>query len=325
MMNYAEMLTNRVIPMIILDNVPVDSDGDFIKRELIIHGLVGITDTLATGEKLKSPKVWRGFCGGAVNEFYTGSRFIGTSPAIGSCDFEIGTGGAVVFNSSAERFAPFASNDFTIGTKNKRSVEPIIIQAPEVLPYSVLYQFIIRTAELLQNIDISLRSILRTVRAMIFIVAKNDTVKSAAEILLRRMYNGETDIVFTSDILDSLQIQFAPTAANAASVLNELKEQYQFVNAQFFHAIGVNSNYNLKRERLNTAEIDLNEQALTVNIQDMFDSWTRGFEKVAALYPSFNIKPRLSDVWAQNEPKEPSDENNVDNKTKEGESIDGDA
>lgn len=328
-MRYAEILLNRLIPMIELDGLSDEYDGQFVKRELFVHGRTGVTDTLSTGEKLEKPMFWRGFCGGEVTENFIGSRFIGSSPVLGSCDFEIGTGGAVIYNSTSDKYSPFVSDGIVIGTKNRRSTDPIVISNADVLPFSSLYEFILRTAEQLENIDISLRSILRTLRAMIFVVAKNEQIKNAAEILLKKLYNGETDIVFTSDILDSLQIQFAPTAANAASILNELKEQYQFANAQFFHAIGVNSNYNLKRERLNSAEIDLNEQALCVNIQDIFDSWKRGFDDVAKLYPSIKVTPKLSDVWAQNEPKENDtgdSANNAENdKTKGGESSVNDA
>lgn len=324
-MQYVEMLLNRLLPMIELDNIPVHIDGDFVKRELMVHGRIGVTDKTTDGRTLDAPCVWRGYVGGEVNECFIGSRFIGSSPVLGSCDFKINEGGAVVYNSTAEKFSPFASSEICIGTKSKRSIEPILIKAPETLPYSVIYGFILRTAEQLQNIDISLRSLLRTVRAMIFITAKNEQIKAAAEILLKRLYNGETDIVFTSDILDSLQIQFAPTAANAASIMNELKEQYQFANAQFFHAIGVNSNYNLKRERLNSAEIDLNEQALIVNIKDIFDSWKKGFESVAKLYPDFNIIPRLSGVWAANEETaENGEQTEKADDTKDGDNIGND-
>ena len=324
-MNYVELLLNRVTPMIELDNVPADIDGDFVKRELLVHGRVGVTDTTADGQKFDTPQVWRGYCGGAVNKNYLGSHFIGVSPVLGSCDFEIGTAGAVVYNSTAEKFSLWNDAGIIIGTKNRRSTEPILLKDGDALPYSILYQFIQRTAEQLANIDISMRSILRTVRAMIFIVAKNEQIKNAAEILLRKLYAGDTDIVFTSDILDSLQIQFAPTASNAASILSELKEQYQFANAQFFHAIGVNSNYNLKRERLNSAEIDLNEQALNVNIKDIFASWVKGFEEVAALFPSFNVKPRLSDVWRQNTPEEQSEKTDSTNESKDGDKSDNEA
>lgn len=321
-MNYVELLLNRVTPMIELDNVPADIDGDFVKRELLVNGRVGVTDTTADGKKLNTPQAWRGYCGGAVNKNYLGSRFIGCSPALGSCDFEIGKEGAVIFNSTAEKFSLWSNSSIVIGTKNRRSTDPILLNDGDTVPNSILYQFIERTAEQLLNIDISMRSILRTVRAMIFIVAKNEQVKNAAEILLHKLYAGDTDIVFTSDILDSLQIQFAPTAANAASILAELKEQYQFANAQFFHAIGVNSNYNLKRERLNSAEIDLNEQALNVNIKDIFASWEKGFSEVAALFPSFDIKPRLSDVWRQNTPDEQPEETDSTNENGDGEKND---
>jgi hypothetical protein len=48
-----------------------------------------------------------------------------------------------------------------------------------------------------------------------------------------------------------------------------LIEAHQYILAQFFQEIGVSANYNMKRERLNTAEVEMNNGALDINIFSM--------------------------------------------------------
>lgn len=292
-MKYAELLLNRVTPMFIFKGFPDGINPDFVARELIIHGRIGVTDK-ADFTTYETPRAWRGYCGGEVTADYTGSRFIGASPVLGSCDFVIGENGVVMFNTTEDIYAPFDLCD-TLPTKPRKSIKP-----PDTLPRTALYEYILRTAVMLEDIDISLRTLLRTTRAMILITAKNEQLKNAAEIVLKKIYNGDTDTVFMSDILDSLSITFAPTASNAAAIMKELKEQYQFTLAQFYHAIGVNANYNLKRERLNTAEIDLNEQPLIVNISDMKHCREMGVEQINSMF-GLSVSVELNEDWKQPE------------------------
>lgn len=310
-MRYAEILLNRVTPMFVFDGLPDEIKPDFVARELIVHGRIGVTDK-ADLETYETPRAWRGYCGGEITAEYTGSRFIGASPVLGSCDFVIDETGVVIYNTTEDKFAPFALDGQLQSKRTK-------IKPPDVLPYTALYEYILRTAEQLEDIDTSLTSLLRTTRAMVMLTAKNEQIKAAAEQVLRKLYRGETDVVFTSDILDSLNFTFAPTANNAASILKELKEQYQFCLAQFYHAIGINANYNLKRERLNTAEIDLNEQPLIVNIADMEKCRKQGIEQINKMF-GLSASVRLGDEWEQNKTVATSQ---PDNKGEGAKNIDG--
>lgn len=287
-MRYAEFLLNRVARMFRFDNLPAKISGDFISRELITHGRVGIT-TRGTDQTFDTPRAWRGWCGGAVTAEYIGSRFIGASPVLGGVDFEIGTEGAVIYNSTEDKFSVEGGN-LIIDKKGRLSLKE------DVLPITPLYAYILRTADLLENIDISIRSLLRTCRAIIFVTAKTEQMKTAAEIVLKKILNGEDCGVFQDDLLNSLNITFAPTAANAQGLLAELKEQYQFMLAEFYHAVGINANYNLKRERLNTAEIDVNTDALFINILDMLKCREQGVKDINRLYGT-DITVKLGDEW----------------------------
>ena len=315
-MDYTEILLNRTLRMFEFDNVPDSIDADFLARELLVHGRVGIT-TSATDKTYKTPHAWRGFCGGEITEFYTGSRFIGASPVIGSCDFKIGDGGVVIYNTTEDKFAPFAAWKF-----DKKKSRVVTVTPPDAYPTTSLYQYITRTSEILENIDISTRTLLQTCRALIIITAKDEQTKTAAEQVLAKIYRGEIACVMLSNILDSINIEFAPTAANAAGLLSEYKEQYQFALAQFYNAIGIQANYNLKRERLNVAEIDVNEQSLVVNIVDMFKCRQTGVDAVNAMYGT-QMSVRLGDEWKrpdrneQDAPETGDDETGGDGETDE--------
>lgn len=307
-MEYTEILLNRTLRMFEFDDVPETIDADFLARELLVHGRVGITTT-ATDKTYKTPHAWRGFCGGEITEFYTGSRFIGASPIIGSCDFKIGDGGVVIYNTTEDKFAPFAA--WKIDRKKSRVVT---VTPPDALPTTSLYQYITRTSEILENIDISTRTLLQTCRALIIITAKDEQTKTAAEQVLAKIYRGEIACVMLSNILDSINIEFAPTAANAAGLLSEYKEQYQFALAQFYNAIGIQANYNLKRERLNVAEIDVNEQSLVVNIVDMLKCRQTGVDAVNAMFGT-NMSVRLGDEWKRPDRDEQDAPTQGDNET----------
>lgn len=287
-MQYTEFLLNRVARMFVFENIPADISGDFISRELIVHGRIGIS-THGTDKTFDSPHAWRGWCGGAVTAEYTGSRFIGASPVLGGADFVINEGGAVIYNSTEDKYALDGTN-LRIDKKGR------LVLKDDLLPVTALYSYILRTSDLLDNIDTSIRTLLRTCRATVFVTAKTEDIKTAAEIVLKKILNGEEYGIFKTDLLNSLEIQFAPTAANAQNLLRELKEQYQFQLAEFYHAVGINANYNLKRERLNTAEIDVNTDALFINIIDMLKCREKGVADVNALYGT-NMSVRLGDEW----------------------------
>ena len=76
--------------------------------------------------------------------------------------------------------------------------------------------------------------------------------------------------------------------------LTELVEFQQYVLANFYHAFGINSNYNLKREQLNSSEIDVNKEVLRLNIEDLLKCREMGVSKINELY-GLNIRVALNE------------------------------
>lgn len=276
------MLLNRAVKMFDFKGLPETVNESFLQRELIINGAVGFTEI---GGKLYS---LRGNYGGMPDEYYLPTQFIIANPILGSKTINIGENGVVMFGSTSDRFAPYIKD-----RKQKNNI---------LWGYrgSVLYNYITRTADILQDIDISARSLLKTCRAMIMVSAKDEQKRAAAELTLKRLFDGEPATVFQSDVLESIQFTFSPIANNAAQLLRELAEKYQFYLAEFYHAIGINSNYNLKRERLNTAEVELNDEPLLINVADMLECRQTAADDVNKMFGT-NITVELSEEWKRDE------------------------
>lgn len=306
MNTYTDFLLNRASRMFTISGLPPEIDERFLMLQKIMFGAVGIAPRETED---KQCYLWRGYAGGEIGQDFAPKSFIGTNPIGGSVDFEIGKTGAAFFNSTTDRFGGYFYLTPDIKPPSRR-------EKISAYPATALYRYIKRTGEQLTEIDISVKSLLRTSRASFFISAKDEQTKTAAEIAIKRLLDGEEMTVFMSNLLDSLQFTFSPTAQNAAGLLSELREQYQFTLAEFYHAIGINANYNLKRERLNTAEVDLNTEPLLVNIADMHKCMIEGAEQCNRIF-GWNVAVKLSEEWKRKEAGENDNAEKVVNKNDE--------
>ena len=66
--------------------------------------------------------------------------------------------------------------------------------------------------------------------------------------------------------------------------LIELIESYQYIQSMFYHNIGINSNFNMKRERLNTSEIETNNDSLKTYVEEIEHSLTKSIKKVNQMF-----------------------------------------
>lgn len=162
----------------------------------------------------------------------------------------------------------------------------IYCSTPDMYSYrerGIVSDLVYKTATQLAENDISYYCIQRNHRLIAIITAQDDKQRAEAEVILRHMYDGEPEMIMKDDLVNHISVN--PIALNATrSPLTELIEFQQYILGNFLHSFGINSNYNLKREQLNSNEIDVNKEVLRLNIEDMLQNWTRGFEKVNEKY-----------------------------------------
>lgn len=159
--------------------------------------------------------------------------------------------------------------------------------------HSTVADLIWKTANQLAENDISYYCIQRNHRLIAIFTAENDIQRAEANRILDRIYSGKSDIVMSDDLVSHIKVN--PIAANSTrSSITELIEFQQYVLANFYHSFGINSNYNLKREQLNSNEIDVNKEVLRLNIDDMLRSRQYGVEKINEKY-GLNISVSLNE------------------------------
>ena len=81
-------------------------------------------------------------------------------------------------------------------------------------------------------------------------------------------------------------------------IIKSLIELKQYILGTFYQELGIQSQFNMKREAINEAEAALSEDILYPLIDDMLIQRQIGLEKVNKMYGT-NITVELSSVWKQ--------------------------
>ena len=159
--------------------------------------------------------------------------------------------------------------------------------------YSVSADLIYKTANQLSENDISLYCITRNARMIAILSAETDIQKRGMDKVIEKMMNGDTDITMEENMVSHIRAN--PLTQNSTrNTLTEIIESTQYILANFYHSFGINSNYNLKREQLNSDEIDVNQEVLRLNIEDLLKSREDGVEKINEKY-GLDIKVSLNE------------------------------
>lgn len=203
-----------------------------------------------------------GGTGGEVDVYGNPTLFTISNPALNVFDnYRIGEEGVLV------------SND-----PNKRGLLPLLGK------YAVLY-----TDSLL-----SLDTAAVMARVTMLISASDDRTKASAEEFLRKIQQGDYTVIGENAFFKGVNLQ-APPTGNAT--ITQLIELVQYIRASMLNDLGLNSNYNMKRERLNLGEVGMNTDVLRPFVFSMLECRQ---EAAAAINEMYNtaIAVRLSPAWS---------------------------
>ena len=159
--------------------------------------------------------------------------------------------------------------------------------------YTGLLPLLEKYATLETEVDISLKLASINARIMSLISTDDDNAFKSAMEYLKNIEDGKLGVIGESAFLNGIKVNdFAKTN----STITQLIELKQYLRAIKFNDIGLNANYNMKRESINSNESQLNEDALLPFIEDMLKQRQEGFEEVNKKYGT-NIKVKLSSSW----------------------------
>ena len=170
------------------------------------------------------------------------------------------------------------------------------------MPNDALYQGMLpmfsRYATAMTETELSLDIACVNSRIIDLMSAPDDRTKASAEEYLRKVRSGSIGVIAENAFLDGIRAQ--PYGTTGHSTITDLIELEQYHKASWFNDLGLNANYNMKRESLNSAESQLNNDALLPLVDDMLRCRQLAAEKVNSMFGT-EISVSLASSWEDNQ------------------------
>lgn len=124
--------------------------------------------------------------------------------------------------------------------------------------------------------------------------ANDDNTIESAKQFLKDVFDGKTGVIAESKLFDSLKVNNSST--NAQVNLKDLFEFEQYLKASMFNEIGLSANFNMKRERLTSAEVETNTDNLYPLVDDMLNNRKIALEKINKMFDT-EIEVEFNSSW----------------------------
>lgn len=131
-------------------------------------------------------------------------------------------------------------------------------------------------------------------RIQTLISAGDENTKVSAEKYLEKVIAGELGVIGENRLFDGLNAQ--NTTSNGSTDITKIIEFNQYIKASLYNELGLNANFNMKRERLNQSEVEMNSDNLYPLIDNMYTSRLQGIELVNEKYGT-EIEIDFGSIW----------------------------
>lgn len=157
----------------------------------------------------------------------------------------------------------------------------------------LLYKY----AVLMCENELSIRNVTINTRMQTIIAASDDSTRQSAIKFLQDLKDGNLSAIATPAFLQSLSVYNSSTTNTYITAHIELE---QYLKASFFNEIGLNANYNMKREYIGKDENLLSDDILLPFCDDMLRNRKQAIDKVNAMFGT-NIAIDYSSTWKSNQ------------------------
>lgn len=174
--------------------------------------------------------------------------------------------------------------------------EDCVLIKNDSMLYGLMPMFNRYASALVEN-DITMNMVDINSRVAALIDARDDATKVSAEKFLMDMEDGKNGIIASSAFFDGLRSQ--PYSEHTYQLLTELIEYHQYMKASWFNELGLNANYNMKREAITADESQLNDDMLLPLIDDMLECRQIAVDKINTMFGT-NISVSFGSTWEDN-------------------------
>lgn len=148
--------------------------------------------------------------------------------------------------------------------------------------YMGLLPMLSKYCTLIADAELTMDMITILARAALVFDSEDENEYRSAEDFVKKLYSGDLGIITRDGIIEGINVQ--PGASQSASVITNLIEAIQYWKASQFNEIGLNANWNAKRETLTSSETLLNSDTLLPFCDDMLFNRQEALDEIERLF-----------------------------------------
>lgn len=151
---------------------------------------------------------------------------------------------------------------------------------------------------MLNENEISMNMLSICYRINELISADDDRTYESAKAYLNDIIDGKFGVISSSEFFDGIRNDKTTSSGNK---ITDLIEYEQYLKASWYNEIGLNSNYNMKRERIVSAEAELTDDALIPLVDNMLSWRLKACEDIKEMYGDRydldGLTVKLNAIW----------------------------
>lgn len=256
--NYIEDMLTKCNQMFVYTGLP-----DTVSKRILEKYLTENGDCIFTKHNDKFV-ILIGSAGGELNEYYEPTKYIVANPYLK------------------------LTKEYTINTEN----DDCVLMRNDCKSRGLL-PLLSKNAVLCNDCEISINMLTNNLRTQYLISAGDNKTKENADIFIKKLIDGDFSCIAENTFLDGVKVHNVVTNA---SYIKDFIELNQYLKASAFNEIGLDANYNMKRERLTAGEVELNTSILIPLADDMLEQRRIAIDAINKKYGT-NITVDLSSVW----------------------------
>lgn len=207
------------------------------------------------------------------------------------------------------------ANPYLKFNKELRIDEECVIVRNDVF-YIGLIPMLNKYASQLAENELSMYMASINTRVQSILSAGDDATKEACQKFIDDLIKGKLGAIGDNAFLQTLK-SIPMGTSSTTNILGDLIEMEQYLKASLYNELGLNANYNMKREALNSAESSINDDILFPLVDEMLRNRKEGAEKINAMYGT-DISVDLASSWKDNKEEEEATIDAISGESKAG-------
>lgn len=268
--NYVQYMLDRTNRMFRYTNLPETIPEYLLEYMLQAYGSVAIL------KHRGDLYAFRCYFGGPYDPYYRPTQAVVANPALGL------TGTYRIAN----YFPPFDKSAWERMPPCIRFINDSQIQG--LIPLFSRY-----ATQMAEN-DVSIRSAQINLRQQSLIVADTGPEIESAESYIRNLEAGKLSSINKRPFFDSVKLLGG--AQGQQNTVIQLIELQQYLKASWYNEIGLNSNFNMKRQYMSADEVNSSADIMLPLIDNMFNSRLRAVEEINKEFGT-NISVEKDSAW----------------------------